>query len=133
MDFDSIDIMREYFADDEFATKCLGARIDSYEPGRSVVSMDIDDRHHNAAGFVMGGVPFTLGDFALAVCSNVGQPHSSSVVCSIEYLRRAKGSRLIATCTADKSGRRLGFYTIDVHDDLGTHVAKMTATVMRTE
>ena len=132
MDFKSIDIMREYFAGDEFATKCLGARIDSFEPGRAVVSMDLDDRHHNAQGFVMGGVPFSLADFALAVCSNVDQPPSASVVNTIEYLRRAKGQRLIATCVADKAGRTLGFYTIDVHDELGTHVAKMTATVMRT-
>ena len=38
---------------------------------------------------------------------------------------------IIATCDADKSGRSLGFYTVDVVDDLGTPVARMTATCFR--
>ena len=50
---------------------------------------------------------------------------------SIEFLASARGGRLIATCDADKSGRSLGFYTIDVADELGTKVARMTATCFR--
>ena len=80
MDFDSIEGIRAYFADDEFARKCLGATIDDYdfETGIATVSMEIDDRHHNAQGFVMGGVFFSLADYALAVASNVNQPPSAS-------------------------------------------------------
>lgn len=76
MDFDNIEDIRAYFADDEFARKCLGATIDDYdfETGIATVSMEIDDRHHNAQGFVMGGVFFSLADYALAVASNVNQP-----------------------------------------------------------
>ena len=50
---------------------------------------------------------------------------------TIEFLSVAMGSRLIATCSADKSGRSLGFYTVEVADDLGNPVAKMTATCFR--
>ncbi len=45
-------------------------------------------------------------------------------------MKSCKGSRLIAVARPDRNGRRLGFYTVDVFDDLGTHCARMTATVM---
>ncbi len=133
-EFRDIEEIRAYFARDEMATKCLGAHVDAVDPAthEAVVSMTIDDRHHNGHGFVMGGVIFSLADFALAVCSNVGQEPTASVSSAIQYMSRARGARLIATARADKSGRTLGFYTVDVTDELGTHVARMTATCMRT-
>ena len=134
-EFDTIEQVRDFFADDEFAYKCLGAHIDSYdfETREAVVSMDIDERHHNAQGFVMGGVHFALGDFALAVSSNVNQPPSASTSVSIQHMRRVKGSRLVAKAAPIKIGRSLSFFVIDVFDDLGTHVAHLSAEVMRTE
>lgn len=127
-----IEQLRAYFADDEFATKCLGAQVDSYEPGRGVVSMTLDDRHHNAQGFVMGGVIMALCDFALAVVSNSNQTPGCSVNHSCDIMRRVKGERLIGTAVCTKEGRSLCFYEINIHDELGTHVARMNATVMRT-
>lgn len=127
-----IEKLREYFAGDEFATKCLGAQVDSYEPGCGVVSMTLDDRHHNAQGFVMGGVIMALCDFALAVVSNSNQTPGCSVSHSCDIMRRVKGERLIGTATCVKEGRSLCFYQIDIHDELGTYIARMNATVMRT-
>lgn len=131
---DNVDLeqIREYFAGDEFATKCLGAQVDSFEPGRSVVSMTLDDRHHNAQGFVMGGVIMALCDFALAVVANANQTPGCSVSHSCDIMRRVKGERLIGTATCAKEGRSLCFYQIDIHDELGTYIARMNATVMRT-
>ena len=135
MDFESIDEMREYFSHDEMAAKCLGATLDDFdcETGEATVSMTIDDRHHNAQGFVMGGVPFALADFALAVASNVGQPPTSSVSHSIQLMRRVKGERLIARARPDKLGRTMAYFTVDVTDGEGRHVARMTATCARTD
>lgn len=127
-----IEQIRAYFANDEFATKCLGARIDSFEPGCAVVSMELDDRHHNAQGFVMGGVIMALCDFALAVVANANQTPGCSVSHSCDIMRRVKGKRLIGTSTCVKEGRSLCFYQIDIHDELGTHIARMNASVMRT-
>ncbi len=127
-----IEGLRAYFAHDEFATKCLGAHLDSFEPGRAVVSMHLDDRHHNAQGFVMGGVVMALCDFALAVVANANQVPGCSVNHSCDIMRRVKGERLIATATCSKQGRSLCFYEINVHDELETHIARMSATVMRT-
>ena len=84
-----------------------------------------------ALGNVMGGAIFTLADFAVAIASNIGEEPSACVVCSIQFMKGAKGDKLIATASTDRSGRTLGFYTIDVVDNLGTKVAKMTATCSR--
>lgn len=79
--------------------------------------MEIDDRHHNAQGFVMGGVFFSLADYALAVASNVNQPPSASTNSSIAHMRRVKGNKLKAVAHPDKLGRNLAFFTIDLFDE----------------
>ena len=86
---------------------------------------------HFATEACMGGAIFTLADFAVAIASNIGEEPSACVVCSIQFMKGAKGDKLIATASTDRSGRTLGFYTIDVVDNLGTKVAKMTATCSR--
>ena len=135
MNLHTIEEIREYFAGDEFAKKCLGATIDDYdfETGTATVSMTLDDRHHNAQGFVMGGVFFSLADYALAVSSNVNQPPSASVNSSIAHMDRARGDKLIAIAKPNRLGKSLAFFTIDVFDERGTHTARMTSTVMRTD
>lgn len=134
MNFDSIEDIRVYFADDEFARKCLGATIDDYdfETGVATVSMEIDDRHHNAQGFVMGGVFFSLADYALAVASNVNRPPCSSVNSSISFMRRVKGDVLKAVAYPDKLGRNLSFFTVNLFDETGRLVARVSTTVMTT-
>ena len=119
------------FANDRFATEAAGCRVVSGERGRAVCSMELADVHRNAMGNVMGGAIFTLCDFALAIACNIGEHPTVSVESSIHYMSGCRGTRLIATCDADKSGRSLGFYTVDVVDDLGTPVARMTATCFR--
>lgn len=126
----TLDELNEFFARDRFATEA-GCRIVEGAAGRAVCELVLEDRHRNAMGNVMGGAVFTVADFALAVASNVGQPPSVSVNSSIDFLGAAKGERLIATCEADKLGRRLGFFTVKVTDDTGRPVARMTATVCR--
>lgn len=129
-----MDDIRAFFAKDEFATKCLGATVDDYdfETGTATVSMRIDDRHHNAQGFVMGGVFFTLADFALAVASNVNRPPCSSVNSSISFMRRVKGDVLKAVAYPDKLGRNLSFFTVNLFDETGRLVARVSTTVMTT-
>ena len=132
-DFKTIDDIREFFVKDRFATDCMGACIESYDfqTGEAIATLEVQERHLNGHGIVMGGVYFTLADFALAACGNVGQEPTSSVNSSINIMSACKGTKLIARANPDRSGRRLGFYTIDVFDDLGTHCARMTATCIR--
>ena len=126
-----IEEVREFFKKDNFAYQAAGCRIVEARKGYAVCEMDITDLHRNAMGGVMGGAIFTLADYALAVSSNLGEEPSVAASNSIEFMNGAKGNKLIATSTVDKSGRHLGFYTIEVTDDTGRKVAKMTATCYR--
>ena len=125
------DQIEAVFANDRFATQAAGCRVVEGERGRAVCEMELADIHKNAMGNVMGGAIFTLADFALAIASNTGENPSVSVSSTIEYLSASKGTCLVATSDADKSGRRLGFYTTDITDDTGRRIARVAATVFR--
>ena len=127
----SLDKIRSFYSHDRFATDACKCSILEARPDHAVCTFTIEPVHLNARGAVMGGAIFTLADFALAVASNVGGTPSVSVSNTIEYLSTARGTRLIATCDAEKSGRNLGFYTVNVQDELGTSVARMCATCYR--
>lgn len=134
MNASNMNEIRDFFAKDRFATECLGATVDDYDPETSTatVSMTLEERHNNAQGFVMGGVFFALADFALAVSSNTNKDACSSVNSSIAFMRRAKGSKLKAVARPEKLGRNLSFFIVDIYDELGTHVSQVTTTAMVT-
>lgn len=127
----SIEEVRALFSNDRFATEACGCRVIEASKGHAVCEFDITETHLNANKGVMGGAIFTLADFALAIGCNIGEEPTVSVSNTIEYMSAAKGEKLIATCDVDKTGRSLGFYTVDVTDELGTKVARMTATCFR--
>ncbi|MBR0403922.1 MAG: PaaI family thioesterase [Eggerthellaceae bacterium] len=126
-----IEEVRALFGNDRFATEACGCRVLEASRGHAVCEFDIAGIHRNAQGGIMGGAIFTLADFALAIACNMGEQPTVAVSNTIDFMNAAKGSTLIATCEVDKSGRSLGFYTVNVTDDLGTPVAKMTATCFR--
>ncbi len=125
------DQIKEYFSNDKFATQAAGCRIIEGSRGHAICEMELSPIHYNAAGGVMGGAIFTLADFCLAIACNIGEAPTVSVSNTIEYLSGTRGTKLIATCNADKSGRKLGFYTVDIADDTGRAIARMTATCYR--
>lgn len=125
------DEIEAVFANDRFATQAAGCRVVEGAKGHAVCEMELSPIHRNAMGNVMGGAIFTLADFALAIACNIGESPTVSVDSNISFFAATKGTRLIATAEADRSGRRLGFYTVTVSDDLGKTIAKMTATCYR--
>ena len=125
------DEIEAVFANDRFATEAAGCRVVEGARGRAVCEMVLGDVHKNAMDNVMGGAIFTLADFALAICCNIGEEPTVSVDSSISFFRSTKGAKLTATAICDKPGRHLGFYTVLVEDDLGKVIAKMTATCYR--
>ncbi len=126
----SLQEIQAFFAGDRFATSA-GCVIISAEKGHAVCEMLITDDHNNGMGRVMGGAIFTLADFAVAIACNIDEEPTVSVSNTIEYLSNTKGTKLIAECVVDKSGRSLGFYTVDVTDNTGRRIARMTATCHR--
>ena len=124
----SLEELQETYRNDRFATQAAHCRIVEATADHVVCEMPIEDVHLNAHNAVMGGATFTLADFVLAVMSNIVNPPSVTLTSEIRYLGTAKGTKLVATGHIDKSGRRTGFFTVDVTDDLGTKIAKVSST-----
>ena len=123
--------IRETFANDKFATDCLGAVVDSVDGDEAVVSFEIGPQHLNAFGGLMGGTVFTLADFAFAVATNHQGNVVVSVTASIQHVGAVKGTRVIAHAVPEKIGKSLCFYTVEVTDDLGNLIAKASFTGKR--
>ncbi len=123
----SLDEVREIFKNDRFAT-VNGAVIDEIGDNYSKCSMLINENHKNAAGGVMGGVMFTLADFAFAVAANHEEMRTVSISSNIAFVGVCKGEKLIATASCVKNGRSTCYYTISIHDELENKVAEVTIT-----
>lgn len=118
------------FRNDRFATE-NGAVIEEVDDHYAKCVLELKERHRNAMGAVMGGVYFTLADFALAVASNWQELGSVSLNSEITYLTPAKGNRLTAEAVCVRNGKTTGYYRIDVKDDLGNLAAAVTATTYK--
>lgn len=125
--FNSLEEAREFFYKDKYAVN-TGITLDEITEEEAICSLNLTDEHRNAYGGVMGGVIFTLGDFAFAVLSN--QIHQLTVAqqVDIHYLSAPKGDKLIAKATCRKSGRTSSIVNVDISDDIGRDVAQFIGT-----
>lgn len=114
-----------YFAKDKFANDVVGITVERVEEDLAVCRLTLNDSHCNSQGAVMGGVTFTLGDYAFAVFANRHEIATVSLSASISYLGVAKGRELIATVTPIKEGRSVKTAEVAICDELGNAVAHM--------
>lgn len=117
-----IEKVREQFANDRFATE-NGMVIDEIGDHYAKCSVTLNESHRNAMGGVMGGVHFTLADFAFAVASNWQDMNTVGLNCDISFIGPVKGERLIAEARLVKDGRSTCCYIVDITDDLGNKIA----------
>lgn len=122
---------KEFFSKDKFAMATTGIDILEVGPKYAKCIMNIDERHYNVAGTVMGGAISTLADFTFAVASNFKQGHAVSVAINMNYMRPGKGKFLTAESELVKDGRSIINYTIYVRDDQEKLVATANVTGMR--
>lgn len=125
--FSSIEEARSFFTGDLFAMNC-GITIDTLADDACVCSMPITRQLLNAAGGVMGGAIFTLGDFAFAVLANHLHRTTVAQQVSINFLSGTRGTKLIAAARCKKNGKTTCVINIDITDDLGRDIAQFTAT-----
>ncbi len=118
---------REYFVNDRFAAT-NGVLLDELTEDGCVCHVDLNDTHRNALGGVMGGIIFTLADFAFAVSSNNIHEGTVALDVSMQFLSAAKGTRLIARSFCVKEGRSTCVYRVEVSDDTGRKIALFTGT-----
>lgn len=128
-------IAQKIFANDTFATEATGIHIDYVDDNTTICSLQLDNRHLNAKGSVMGGVIFTLADFAFAIAANSSilaeQKESLQWVSSsstIHFLSSPKGHSLIATTTRIKQGRTQALFQVSITDSYDRQIALVTTT-----
>ena len=124
---------REFFGGDLYATSATGIVIEEVGDHFARCSLEIERKHQNAYGGVMGGAIFTLADYTFAVSSNFNQPHTVSVTSQINFIGMAKGKKLISQSRLIKDGRSTCLYEIEINDELGTKVAFVTISGMKLE
>ena len=101
---EELERVREMFRNDRYATE-TGAVIDEIGDHYAKVSLTITGHHNNAVGGVMGGVYFTLADFAFAVASNWQKAGTVSITSDISFIGVPKSDRIIAETQLIKNGR----------------------------
>ncbi len=128
-------IAQKIFANDTFATKATGIHIDYVDDNTTICSLQLDNRHLNAKGSVMGGVIFTLADFAFAIAANSSilaeRKESLQWVSSsstIHFLSSPKGHSLIATTTRIKQGRTQALFQVSITDSYNRQIALVSTT-----
>lgn len=120
--------IRETYSGDRFATE-NGAVIEEVGENYAKCSMQIGERHINAAGAVMGGVYFTLADFAFAVAIDGAKTGIVSLNANIDFLGAASlGDIIIAKTVLIKHGRNICVYRIEITNQLGKPLALVKIT-----
>lgn len=124
----TLEEVREFFNNDVYATGTTGIEIVDARPGYAKVALEIDQRHINAVGRVMGAVYYTMADFAFAVATNYEYDKGATVTLSsqINFLGAARGKMLIGEAEILKDGRATSFYRVRITDELGTRIAEVS-------
>ena len=121
------ELATKILAADRFATTS-GIILEDADKDYAICSMKITENHLNAAGAVQGGAIFTLGDTAFGMAANNQGNFTVSLSNCISYLKSSKGQILIANARLVSSSKRICTYEIEIKDDLGELIAKMTGT-----
>lgn len=120
-DNETLERVRETFRGDRFATE-MGAVIDELGDTIQSATLFSTSCHRNAVGGIMGGVYFTLADFAFAVASNWRQAGVVGLNCDASFIGVPKTERIIAEAKLIKDGRTICCYNA-TWDELGNPVA----------
>lgn len=124
---------REIFSRDRYATEATEIVIDFVGTHEAKCSLRVGEKHCNARGVAMGGVLYTLGDFAAAVAANMNELQWVSLDATVHYLAAApQGATLVATAKALKQGRSTALYqTVIENPDNGKCIAIVETTMMK--
>ena len=123
---DYLSEVQERFKKDLFATETTGIEIIDVGDHSAKCVLHLTSKHLNAMGAVMGGVIYTLADFAFAVAANWEKMGCVSLHSDISFLGVPKGKKLIAKAFCVKDGKTTACYRVDVTDELGNLTATVT-------
>jgi acyl-CoA thioesterase len=110
---------------DDSASRGLGMRLISIEPGTAVLAMTVTDRMVNGHGICHGGFIFTLADSAFAFACNTHNTRTVAHQCAVTFVASAQlGDDLVARATERHRAGRAGIYDVTVTRAEGAVVAE---------
>ena len=130
----TLEEVREFMYKDIYAVETTGITIEKIdEDGCAWLRMNIDERHFNGIGRVMGGAIFTLADFAVASTMYANEILTTAISSSVSFLSAGQGSYLTCKGYINKAGRNVCFGGADVYDEEGKLIAKLNTQSFRLE
>jgi uncharacterized protein (TIGR00369 family) len=121
---EQLDHLAQYFNEEVTFSRHIGAKVEEVEPGRSVISIDVEDIHLNGAGTLHGGVYASLIDNAmgLSVLALVGV-RTATIEMNVHFLGAVNEGRITCESEVLHRTRRTATAEAKVHDAEGNLVA----------
>jgi len=113
--------------------RLLGIRAVSFDEGRAVLEIDVDERHANPMGTLHGGVLCDIADLAMgAACYSTLEEGESftTLELKINFLKPIWTTRLTAHAEVRKGGRTTMLVQCEVTDAKSSVVAFVTSTCL---
>lgn len=130
---DVLEKIRAKFENNHFP-KMVGIVIDTIEPGRAKLSLDVSEKHRQLQGIMHGGAIATLIDtavaFAIVGASEPGAKFTT-IELKVNYLSPIVEGRVVADARLIRDGKRIIVAECDVFDPTGKLAAKGLLTYMR--
>ena len=119
MTINLLDMMRN--RTDQTILKTLGIEIVAAEPERVLLSMQVDERHHQYTGLLHGGVSVVLAETAASIGAALNTDLSRYTPVGVEinanHLRSVTGGRVTAEAKPVYKGRQMTVWAIEIRDE----------------
>jgi uncharacterized protein (TIGR00369 family) len=106
---------------DRTILKTLGIEIDAAEPERVVLSMQVDERHHQYTGLLHGGVSVVLAETAASIGAALNTDLARYTPVGVEinanHLRSVSTGRVTAEAKPVYKGRQMTVWAIEIRDE----------------
>ncbi len=124
---EQLERLARYFDEEVTFSRHIGAKVDEVEPGRSVISIDVEDIHLNGTETLHGGVYASLIDNAMGLCvlALVGV-RTATIQMNVHFLGAVGGGRITCESEVVHRTRRTATAEAKVHDADGNLVAMGT-------
>ncbi|HEX8145407.1 MAG TPA: PaaI family thioesterase [Pyrinomonadaceae bacterium] len=114
-----LDMMRN--SRERTVLKTLGIEIDACEPERVLLSMQVDERHHQYTGLLHGGVSVVLAETAASIGAALNTDLSRYTPVGVEinanHLRSVTSGRVTAEAVPVYKGRQMTVWAIEIRDE----------------
>lgn len=117
-----------YDLTDGFARE-IGIELMEAKDGHAKMKIEINEKHRNPIGSVHGGCLFSLADTVAGVALSTTGVGCTTLSAHTTYIKAAmmdKSRVLYGEATPIRIGRKIAVYQVDITDDQGQEISRMT-------